>query len=82
MIALVVVLVASFFSVVATYLAIAERDLLASVVFTSLTGVSYTLMYYVLMAPDVVLAYVPVSSVLLPALMFLVVKSTERYEES
>lgn len=81
MLALIVVLVASFFSVITTYLAITERDMLTSVVLMTLTGISYTLIYYVLMAPDVVLAYVPVSSVLVPALMFLAIRSTKRYEE-
>lgn len=82
MLAIAVILIASFVSVVSTYLAIAERDLLTSVLFTSLTGISYTLIYYVLMAPDVVLAYIPVSSVLLPALLFLVIRSTKRYEDA
>lgn len=82
MLAIAVVLFASFVSVVSTYLAIAERDLLVSVLFVSLTGISYTLIYYVLMAPDVVLAYIPVSSVLLPALLFLLIKNTKRYEDT
>lgn len=78
---LLVVLIASFFSVVAAYLAVAERDLLTASVYLSLLGVCYTLIYYTLMAPDVALAYIPVSTVLFPVMLIIVLKKTKRYED-
>lgn len=77
---LLVVLIASFFSVVAAYLTVAEKDLLTAVVYLSLLGICYTLIYYVLMAPDVALAYIPVSTVLLPVVLIIALKKTRRYE--
>jgi len=77
---LIVVLMFSFFSVVATYLAVVERDLVNSAVFMALQGVCYALICYTLMAPDVVVAYIPVSSGLLPIMLLAVLRKTERYE--
>ncbi|MEM1532518.1 MAG: hydrogenase subunit MbhD domain-containing protein [Desulfurococcaceae archaeon] len=76
----IVVFVASFISVIAAYLAVTEKDLLTAAVYTALLGASYTLIYYVLMAPDVALAYIPVSSALIPFILIVVLKKTERYE--
>ena len=77
----IVVLIASFFSVVTAYLAVTERDLLTAAVYMSLLGISYTLIYYVLMAPDIALAYIPVSTALLPIMIVTVLKKTKRYED-
>ncbi|MCS7128766.1 MAG: DUF4040 domain-containing protein [Sulfolobales archaeon] len=77
----IVVLAASFISVIAAYMAVAEKDLLTATVYMALLGVFYTLIYYVLMAPDVALAYIPVSSALLPLTLIVVLKKTERYEK-
>ncbi len=77
---LIVVLVFSFFSIIATYLAVVEKDLLNSAIFMALQGVCYTLIYYVLLAPDVSLAYIPVSSGLLPILLLVVLRKLERFE--
>lgn len=81
MLLLIIVLAASFLSVVVTYLAVMERDLLISVIYIALLGVFYSLMYYVLMAPDVITAYIPISSILLPIISIVVLKKTKRYEE-
>ena len=78
---LIVVLVFSFFSVVATYLAVVEKDLMCSAILMALQGVCYALIYYTLMAPDVVVAYIPVSSGLLPIMLLAVLRKTERYEK-
>ena len=78
---LIVVLVFSFFSVVATYLAVVEKDLMGSAIFMALQGVCYALIYYTLIAPDVVVAYIPVSSGLLPIMLLAVLRKTERYEK-
>ncbi|MEM1541199.1 MAG: DUF4040 domain-containing protein [Ignisphaera sp.] len=78
---LLVVLIASFFSVVAAYLTVVEKDLLTAVVYLSLLGVCYTIIYYVLMAPDIALVYIPISTVILPVVLIIVLRKTKRYEE-
>lgn len=76
-----VVVIASFFSVVSAYLAIAEKNLLTTIVYLSLLGVCYTLIYYVLMAPDIALAYIPISTVLLPVMFITIARKIKRYED-
>ncbi|MEM2287983.1 MAG: hydrogenase subunit MbhD domain-containing protein, partial [Sulfolobales archaeon] len=64
LIPIVVVLVASTLSIILAYLTMVEKDLLIATIYIAFIGVLYTLIYYILMAPDVVLAYMPVSSIL------------------
>lgn len=71
---------AALLSVVATYLAVRSGDLLAATVFSAIQSTAYALIYYILMAPDIVLVYVPVSVGILPAVTVLLIKKTERYE--
>ncbi len=68
-------------SVVATYLAIVERDLLKAVLFSAIQSTAYAFMYFLLMAPDIVLTYIPVAVGLYPAVIVFLIKKTERYEE-
>ncbi|MEM1835534.1 MAG: hydrogenase subunit MbhD domain-containing protein [Sulfolobales archaeon] len=75
-----IVAIAALLSVVATYLAVRSRDMLAAVVFSAVQSTAYALIYYVLMAPDIVLVYIPVSVGILPAVAVLLIKKTERYE--
>lgn len=78
----IVILIASILSVAMAYLTITERDMLTASIYLALLGVFYALIFYVLMAPDVVLAYVPVSSIILPALMILILgKVKKRFED-
>lgn len=72
--------IAALLSVIATYLAVRSRDMLAAVVFSAVQSTAYALIYYVLMAPDIVLVYIPVSVGILPAVAVLLIKKTERYE--
>ena len=67
-------------SVIAAYLAVRERDLVRAVVYSAIQSAMYALIYYVLMAPDIVLVYIPVSVGLIPAVLLFVIKKTERYE--
>ncbi|RLG76311.1 MAG: sodium:proton antiporter [Thermoprotei archaeon] len=76
----IVLLIFAFLSVVVTYLAIVERDMLVAAIFMAFQGVCYAIIYYVLMAPDVTLAYIPISSGLTPILILIVLKKTERVE--
>jgi len=81
LIPIVVVLVASTLSIILAYLTMVEKDLLIATIYIAFIGVLYTLIYYILMAPDVVLAYMPVSSILLPLMIVIVLKKTKRFEE-
>ncbi|MEM1526653.1 MAG: hydrogenase subunit MbhD domain-containing protein [Ignisphaera sp.] len=81
LIPIVVILVASMVSIIISYLTIVEKDLLIATIYIAFIGVLYTLIYYILMAPDVVLAYIPVSSILLPLMVIIVLKKTKRFEE-
>lgn len=68
-------------SIIATWLAVQERDLLLATLFSALQSTCYALIYYLFMAPDIVLVYLPVSVGILPLITILLVKKTERYEE-
>ena len=68
-------------SIVATWLAVQEKDLMLATLFSALQSTCYALIYYLLMAPDIVLVYLPVSVGVLPLLTILLIKKTERYEE-
>lgn len=71
--------VLSLASTIATYLAVTERSLLRAVLFSALQSMCYAFLYYLLMAPDIVLVYIPVSVGLYPAaILFLVRKTGER----
>ncbi|MEM4005487.1 MAG: hydrogenase subunit MbhD domain-containing protein, partial [Desulfurococcaceae archaeon] len=48
-------------STIAVYLAIKERDLVKAVVYSALQSSFYAVLYYFLMAPDIVLVYLPVA---------------------
>ncbi len=67
-------------SVIATVLAVQARDLLKAVIFSALQSVAYTLMYYLLMAPDIVLVYAAVAVGIYPLILVLLVKKVGRYE--
>ena len=67
-------------SIVGTYLAIIEKDLIKAVLFSALQSTAYAFIFYILMAPDIVLVYVPVAVGLYPAILILLIKKTERFE--
>lgn len=68
-------------SVVATALAIQAKDLLRAVIFSALQSVAYTLMYFMLMAPDIVLVYAAVAVGIYPLILIILIKKVGRYEE-
>ncbi|MDK6028508.1 DUF4040 domain-containing protein [Ignisphaera sp. 4213-co] len=72
--------VATVLSTVATYFAVIERDLVKAAIFSALQSSFYALIFYLLMAPDIFLTYVPVSVGLYTALVLILIKKTERYE--
>jgi uncharacterized MnhB-related membrane protein len=72
--------IAGVVSLIATYLAIVENDLVKAVIFSALQSTVYTIIYYLLMAPDIALVYIPVSVGLYPAVILFLIKKTERTE--
>lgn len=78
---LLIAAIASISALIATYLAIIERDLLVAILYSAVQSVMFALLYYLLLSPDIVLVYVPVAVGLYPLLMILLIKKTERYEK-
>ncbi len=67
-------------SLVATYLAILESNLIKAVVLSAIQSTTYVILFYLLMAPDIALVYIPVSVGLYPAAVLFLIKKTERTE--
>ena len=67
-------------SMVATFMAVMERDLLKAVLFSAVQSTVYAFMFYILMAPDILLVYVPVAVGLYPAVILFLIKKTDRFE--
>ena len=83
MIELVAVLMMAFaalVSIVFTYLAIVERNLLQAVIFSAVQSSMYALIYYLLMAPDIALVYLPVGVGIYPAIILLLIKKTDKVD--
>lgn len=78
---LLMLVIASILGFFFSYMAITERDLLKAIAYSAGQGVSYSLIFYLLMAPDVVLAYIAVAVGVYSALLVFVVSKTTRYEE-
>jgi uncharacterized MnhB-related membrane protein len=68
-------------SVVATYLAIVEKDLVKAVIYSAIQSTMYALLYYLLMAPDIALVYLPVAVGLIPGVLLVLIGKTERWEK-
>jgi len=73
--------IVSILALIATYLAIIERDLLRAILYSAIQSTLFAFLYYVLMAPDIVLVYIPIAIGLYPLLMVIIVKKTERFEK-
>ena len=73
--------IAALVSVVAAYLAIVERNLVRAVVFSAIQSTMYAFILYVLMAPDILLVYLPVSVGILPAVFLILIQKTEKEEK-
>ncbi len=73
--------VAALISIVFTYLAVVERNLIHAVIFSAVQSTMYALIYFLLMAPDIVLVYLPVGVGIYPAIVLLLVKKTDKVDE-
>jgi len=78
---LLVTALASIFSVIAVYYAIMEKNLVRAVVFSAIQSTIYAFIYYMLMAPDIVLVYTPVAVGLYPAVILILISKTEKVEK-
>jgi energy-converting hydrogenase B subunit D len=76
----VIILFCSLLSTFLAYLVVKERDLVIAALLLLAQGVVYSLLHYLLMAPDLLITYIPVSVGITPLLLFLLLKKTERAE--
>lgn len=76
---LAVILGVSFITI---YLMVQERDLLKMIVLSAAQSTFYAIALYILLVPDVVLAYIAVAVGIYTALLMFAVKKTERFEEA
>ncbi len=67
-------------SVIATYLAVTEKNLVKAVLYSAIQSTVYAFLYFLLMAPDIVLVYVPVAVGLYPAIILFLIRKTEQEE--
>jgi uncharacterized MnhB-related membrane protein len=72
--------VMSTIALVFTYLAIIQKDLVKAIIYSAVESGAYLLVFYLLMGPDLALAYVAIGIGIYPAVAFFLVKKTERYE--
>ncbi len=81
LIAALLMAVAAVTSIVFTYLAVVEKNLVQAVVFSAVQSTMYALIYFLLMAPDIVLVYLPVGVGIYPAIVLLLIKKTDKVDE-
>ena len=80
MIHLIILLITIILGLIFSYLAILERDLLKAIGFSAVQAIAYAIAFHILMAPDIVLAYVAIAVGIYTALLVFVVSKTTRYE--
>lgn len=78
---LIIAAISSLIALVATYYAIEEKDMIKAVIYSAVQSTMFALLYYLFVAPDIVLVYIPVAVGLYPLLVIMLIKKTERYEE-
>jgi len=71
----------SLLSVLAVYMAIKEKDLIKAVIYSAIQSSFYAILYYLLMAPDIALVYLPVGVGLIPGVLIILISKTERVEK-
>ena len=72
--------IVSLLSVIAVYMAIRERDLVRAVIYSALQSGLYAILYFLLLAPDIGLVYIPVAVGLIPGVLLVLISKTERWE--
>ncbi len=69
------------FALIATYLAIVERNLVRAVVYSAVQSIAFTLALYLFRAPDIALVYLPITVGIYPAAILFLIKKTEEVEQ-
>ncbi|AMM54750.1 DUF4040 domain-containing protein [Pyrococcus kukulkanii] len=77
---LIILAIVAILGMAFSYLAVTEKDLLKAVGYSAAQAVSYAVAFYILMAPDVLLAYIAIAVGIYSALLIFVISKTERYE--
>jgi len=77
---LTILAITALIGLIASYLAITEKDLLKAVGYSAVQAIAYAIVFYLLMAPDIVLAYVAIAVGIYSALLIFIIGKTERYE--
>ena len=77
---LIVLAISAVLGLVFAYVAIVEEDLLKAVIYSAGQAVAYAIAFYILMAPDVLLAYIAIAVGIYTALLIFVISKTERRE--
>lgn len=80
LVAVIMMAFAALASIVFTYLAIVEKNLVQAVIFSAVQSSMYALIYYLLMAPDIALVYLPVGVGIYPAIVLLLIKKTDKVD--
>jgi len=73
--------ISMLFALIATYIAIFEKNLVKAVIFSALQSISFALALYLLRAPDIVLVYLPITVGVYPAAILFLIRKTEEVEE-
>jgi len=68
-------------ALVLAYFAIVQRDLVKAAVLSAGQSVAYAFTYYLLAAPDILFAYIPIAVGIYTVLLLYAVSKTERFEE-
>lgn len=68
-------------ALVFTYSAIVQRDLVKAAVLSAGQSIAYAFAYYLLAAPDILFAYIPVAVGIYTVLLLYLISKTERFEE-
>ncbi|WP_457751697.1 hydrogenase subunit MbhD domain-containing protein [Thermococcus sp.] len=77
---LIILAIVVSFGFVFSYLAMKEHDLLKALALSSVQSTFFALGFYILAAPDIVLAYLSIAVGAYTALIILAISKTERYE--
>lgn len=67
-------------SLLLTYYTIVQRDLIKAAILSAGQSIAYALVYFLLAAPDILFAYIPVAVGIYTVLLLYAVSKTERLE--
>jgi uncharacterized MnhB-related membrane protein len=68
-------------ALILAYLAIVQRDLVKAAVLSAGQSLAYAFAYFILAAPDILFAYIPVAIGIYTILLLYAISKTERFEE-